>query len=997
MTAYNAFISYQSSSQKAAERLKRDLFAIAGRHAGGADFRLFLDTSDLRPGPLTKEICTALEQSRFLVVVLGPTTHESPWVAKEIEHWRDKVGAPERLFLVRADKGVDLTWDDNLAPPGFSVPDGLPKPLWDYFSVEQKWINYFGRSRDRLTGLCATLMNVETSEYLLEEAAYQRRRTRRWTAVAIVMALLFAAAAVGFVRAEINRQEAERNATQARAQADAAEALLAAADAPTLAIERALRAAGQSDSPTVRSAMLAVSHASRRLKRALVYPQEETGNPVAAARFSADGRKLLAWSAGRSVGTSHVRVWDVASGATSADVPVDGEDLRDVTWLGNGHLVACSDAGPLVVDVVAARTTRLDDAQNKACSLHPFADGVVLLSDGSAYVVDQRGKSVSVNGVTSVSAHPSSRAAVVAGPAGVTVVSAARKVPVSASPASTAFADSHGGFLIGFGAQEWGVVAQVNGEPVLKSVRVPNTAVDVAPLLHAGQMTGDLAWIADDGSISWTRDGRTTKLPPHQSQTPYATRLVPFGFEEFVAVHLNTATVLKPPTGRYGQAPDWTQGAQHQLGSARQSRTEPLVARCLDHTTVLLRGNTGAVILDAGGEQGSISGEGQFTSGCDVVDTGRSLTIVPRLSRKSPVIVRTTLVADSVAVSPVGDQLALVKAGFPIEVLSTLPVGSLPKPWDVTTTSEGGAVTALGERELFTRQKELVTASSTGVIGRVGIPEFATLASPRPDGKGGALKEVRPAGLLLADEKSTTPGADLCADQPVKYVPDKDFSRSVRAAEAQIPIARVNGKVIDCRDGSERSDVPNIVSYEIGHGIGQIVARGENRLTLTMWDRGSASGPSTVDGPVLPADQGVASFDPTGQVSVAFAVGGRHLTLYQRDGDTWNTSLTLPTGLSGVQAARLVDNASLVLAVSTEGAFELFDVATGRLVASDPGLSLNVASANVTGFSARRAGDNLSVGLHRSGSPTAEAAVQIPIAIPALKHQLCSLYRTTEC
>jgi hypothetical protein len=344
VTNYNAFISYQRPSRKAAERLKRDLYAIAGRHAGSAEFRLFLDTSDLRPGPLSKEICTALEQSRFLVVVLGPTTHESPWVAKEIDHWQRTVGAPERLFLVREDDEVDLTWDTDLDPPGFRAPGGLPEPLHDYFSVEQKWINYFGRSRDRLTGLCATLMNVDTSEYLLEEAAYQRGRTRRWTAVAIVMALLFAAATVGFVRAEINREEADRNATQARAQADAAEALLAAADAPTLAIERALRAAGQSDSPTVRSAMLAVSHASRRLKRALVYPQAETGHPVAATRFSADGRKLVAWSGGRSAGTSHVRVWDVASGATSADVPVDGEDLRDVTWLGNGHLVACSDS-----------------------------------------------------------------------------------------------------------------------------------------------------------------------------------------------------------------------------------------------------------------------------------------------------------------------------------------------------------------------------------------------------------------------------------------------------------------------------------------------------------------------------------------------------------------------------------------------------------------------------------------------------------------------------
>ena len=100
------------------------------------------------------------------------------------------------------------------------------------------------------------------------------------------MAILLVVAMIAAIVAFISRQRAVENADRALAQADSAEALLAAENSPTLAIDRALRASSRSDSPTVRSALLAVSQAARRLIHAVDYPEVDTGHPADGAVFS---------------------------------------------------------------------------------------------------------------------------------------------------------------------------------------------------------------------------------------------------------------------------------------------------------------------------------------------------------------------------------------------------------------------------------------------------------------------------------------------------------------------------------------------------------------------------------------------------------------------------------------------------------------------------------------------------------------------------------------
>lgn len=479
---------------------------------------------------------------------------------------------------------------------------------------------------------------------------------------------------------------------------------------------------------------------------------------------------------------------------------------------------------------------------------------------------------------------------------------------------------------------------------------------------------------------------------------PYATTLEPLGSQDFVAVYRNTAAVVRPPTGDApSDAPsdtprpttDWTQAVVDTgLGAAKHPGDDPVVARCVDSAAVLLTATVpedGSVLVDGAGAKRSLTSRGQFTAACDAVDAGTSLSVVPRLGGPEPIELRSTLVADSVEVSPVGDQVAVVKSGFPIEVLSTLPTADLPRPWDATMNYEGGVMAALGERELFRDlgSGRLVIADGSGVIERISVPEYSSIAAARPDGTGAAVIEPATKQVTLVDGSQAVPAHAACASETITYVPGPDFQRSVAAAEAQIPALRSDSSVVDCRTGRTVPFNPatEIVAYDVGTTTGRIVATTDGRLTVTTWSRGNPSSLRTFEGPPLPSDGGTATFDPTARLALTYSVGDRRLTLYRHTEDGWTTTLGLATGLPQVVAAQVVDAGTLVIAVSAKGGFELFDVATGRLVASDPSLATTPGDDDVSSIFTRRAGDDLFVALH-TNAPTSAATIRIPVASP---------------
>ena len=171
--------------------------------------------------------------------------------------------------------------------------------------------------------------------------------------------------------------------------------------------------------------------------------------------------------------------------------------------------------------------------------------------------------------------------------------------------------------------------------------------------------------------------------------TPYRTTLVPLASEDFVAVVGNTATVVRPPTGRgVGDAPpdEWPGSAtssgprrRSSSGWASPSGCQPGRGPVPGLESVLLATDLpegGSLLVDGAATAEQFGSHGQFSDDCDAVDAGASLSAVPTELRAHP-DPRQPGGRLHRRLTP-GSQLAVVRAGVPIEVLSTAPADELP-------------------------------------------------------------------------------------------------------------------------------------------------------------------------------------------------------------------------------------------------------------------------------------------------------------------------------
>ncbi len=102
---YFAFISYQRKDEEWAERLRKKLehyrlpSNIRKQNTSlPKEIRpIFRDALELTGGFLAKEIETALQQSKYLIVICSPNSAKSPWVNKEIQTFID-LGREDRII-----------------------------------------------------------------------------------------------------------------------------------------------------------------------------------------------------------------------------------------------------------------------------------------------------------------------------------------------------------------------------------------------------------------------------------------------------------------------------------------------------------------------------------------------------------------------------------------------------------------------------------------------------------------------------------------------------------------------------------------------------------------------------------------------------------------------------------------------------------------------------------------------------------------------------------
>jgi WD40 repeat protein len=361
-TAFDAFISYSHvRDAKLAAALKQGLHGFARPWYRLRALHVFLDNTNLAANPdLWTSIEEALGRSRHFVLLASPAAAASPWVAKEVDQWRE-TRAADRLVLVLTDG--ELRWDAEANDFDWSASDAAPRALSGAFAAEPRWIDLrFGRDleepsardpqfRDALADVAAP-MHGKTKEELVGEDVRQHRRTVRIVrATVVVLLALVAAAGTAALIAVRQRDRAEREARIALARQLAAQSRVSLNEnRPDLALLLAAQASRTNSTGESRDSLLAALNSEPQLVRVATTP------PARLAAAAADGRSMVLLGRDgvlRRVAAGSGRVGPRARGGQAS--------ATGLAASGDGRLVAVGGAGGAlaVVDLHDRRRTVL--------------------------------------------------------------------------------------------------------------------------------------------------------------------------------------------------------------------------------------------------------------------------------------------------------------------------------------------------------------------------------------------------------------------------------------------------------------------------------------------------------------------------------------------------------------------------------------------------------------------------------------------------------------
>jgi hypothetical protein len=212
---YPAFISYCHQDRKCAARLQAAIenFRLPRDTGHGADLPerlrpVFRDREVLGSShDLSAAICTALDESAYLLVVCSPHAAASRWVAAEIRHFIERRGVENVLcFIVDGIPNASDPARECLPEPLRSAQTGREVLAADARPQADGWPDAVLKTLSGLTGLpFAALARREQTRL--------RRRALAWAASGLVLAAVFGALAV----------YSARNAAAARKSAKSAE------------------------------------------------------------------------------------------------------------------------------------------------------------------------------------------------------------------------------------------------------------------------------------------------------------------------------------------------------------------------------------------------------------------------------------------------------------------------------------------------------------------------------------------------------------------------------------------------------------------------------------------------------------------------------------------------------------------------------------------------------------------------------------------------------
>lgn len=427
---FDAFMSYsQAADGRLAPALQQGLHRLAKPWWRRRALRVFRDSTGLAVTPaLWPAIETALDRSRWFVVLCSPDAAASPWVAREIGHWRAAHGSARILPVVT---GGQWRWDKTagdfdpedcsaIPPALFGAFDHEPLLLDLRFAAESDMLDLRDRRfRDAVAALAAPLHGRDKDELESEDVRQQRTALRTASAALATMAVLLVAALVAGVLAAVNANRAGEQSELATARFLASQSRLDLPDHPDRALLLAVEALRRRDLPETRSALLGAIAAGPRA----VLHDEPGATPVLAyvsptvlVAGRADGA-LSVWdvAAGRHVtriSTAHVGgvsalavspdgrslasagadgqvvVWKIDGWAPAARARI-GAPVRSVAFSSNGSRIAAGDeqGGLWTVDSGSGRSSALAEGLEGAVTSVAFTEtGTVYAATGHGMV-----------------------------------------------------------------------------------------------------------------------------------------------------------------------------------------------------------------------------------------------------------------------------------------------------------------------------------------------------------------------------------------------------------------------------------------------------------------------------------------------------------------------------------------------------------------------------------------------------------------------------------